>query len=73
MHVSFVSFDCWCRSNFEYFRDFSYCGLCQEACPVDAIVETPNYEYITETHEELLYNKEKLLANGDKWEVELAR
>lgn len=40
---------------------------------VDAIVESPNYEYITETHEELLYNKEKLLANGDKWEVELAR
>ncbi|KAI8983456.1 NADH dehydrogenase iron-sulfur protein 8 [Pilobolus umbonatus] len=50
-----------------------YCGFCQEACPVDAIVETPNYEYITESHEELLYNKEKLLANGDKWEVELAR
>ncbi|KAI8382273.1 NADH dehydrogenase iron-sulfur protein 8 [Blakeslea trispora] len=50
-----------------------YCGFCQEACPVDAIVETPNYEYITETHEELLYNKEKLLANGDKWEAELAR
>ena len=40
---------------------------------VDAIVETTNYEYITETHEELLYNKEKLLANGDKWEVEIAR
>lgn len=40
---------------------------------VDAIVETANYEYITETHEELLYNKEKLLANGDKWEVEIAR
>ncbi|KAI8981690.1 NADH dehydrogenase iron-sulfur protein 8 [Mycotypha africana] len=50
-----------------------YCGFCQEACPVDAIVESPNYEYITETHEELLYNKEKLLANGDKWEPELAR
>ncbi|KAI8394144.1 NADH dehydrogenase iron-sulfur protein 8 [Radiomyces spectabilis] len=50
-----------------------YCGFCQEACPVDAIVESPNYEYITETHEELLYNKEKLLANGDKWEVEIAR
>ncbi|KAI8140767.1 NADH dehydrogenase iron-sulfur protein 8 [Fennellomyces sp. T-0311] len=50
-----------------------YCGFCQEACPVDAIVETSNYEYITETHEELLYNKEKLLANGDKWEVEIAR
>ncbi|KAL1930341.1 hypothetical protein VTP01DRAFT_10503 [Rhizomucor pusillus] len=50
-----------------------YCGFCQEACPVDAIVETANYEYITETHEELLYNKEKLLANGDKWEVEIQR
>jgi hypothetical protein len=25
-----------------------------------------------QTREELLYNKEKLLANGDKWEPELA-
>jgi len=48
-----------------------YCGLCQEACPVDAIVESPNAEYSMETREELLYNKEKLLANGDKWEAEL--
>jgi len=49
-----------------------YCGLCQEACPVDAIVEGPNFEVATETHEELLYNKEKLLANGDRWEAEIA-
>ncbi|KAF4624291.1 hypothetical protein G7Y89_g13882 [Cudoniella acicularis] len=42
-----------------------YCGFCQESCPVDAIVESPNAEYATETREELLYNKEKLLANGD--------
>ena len=49
-----------------------YCGLCEEACPVDAIVEGPNFEYATETREELLYNKEKLLANGDRWEAEIA-
>src|SRR6201998_3744210 len=50
-----------------------YCGLCEEACPVDAIVEGPNLEYATETRAELLYNKDKLLANGDRWEPELAR
>ena len=50
-----------------------YCGYCQEACPVDAIVEGPNYEYAAETHEELIYDKEKLLANGDKWEVAIAK
>jgi NADH-quinone oxidoreductase subunit I len=50
-----------------------YCGLCEEACPVDAIVEGPNFEFAAETREELLYNKEKLLDNGDRWEPELAR
>jgi NADH-quinone oxidoreductase subunit I len=49
-----------------------YCGFCQEACPVDAIVEGPNFEFATETREELFYNKEKLLANGERWEAELA-
>jgi NADH dehydrogenase (ubiquinone) Fe-S protein 8 len=67
-----------------------YCGFCQEACPVDAIVESvclgsflclqnlirypsaQNQEYSTETREELLYNKEKLLANGDRAEAEIA-
>lgn len=50
-----------------------YCGLCQEACPVDAIVQGPNFEFSAETREELIYTKEKLLENGDKWEPALAR
>ncbi|MCH9753971.1 MAG: NADH-quinone oxidoreductase subunit NuoI [Alphaproteobacteria bacterium] len=49
-----------------------YCGLCQESCPVDAIVEGPNFEFSKETHEELIYDKNKLLENGEVWEKELA-
>ena len=50
-----------------------YCGFCQEACPVDAIVLGPNFEFATETREELLFDKQKLLDNGDRWEREIAR
>ena len=50
-----------------------YCGLCEESCPVDAIVQGPNFEFGTETREELYYNKQKLLENGDRWETVLAK
>ena len=49
-----------------------YCGLCEESCPVDAIVQGPNFEFSTETREELYYDKNKLLENGDRWENILA-
>jgi len=50
-----------------------YCGLCEESCPVDAIVEGPNLEFATETREELIYHKDKLLENGARWEPLLAK
>ena len=50
-----------------------YCGYCQEACPVDAIVEGPNLEFATETREELFYDKERLISNGDRWERQIAK
>jgi NADH-quinone oxidoreductase subunit I len=49
-----------------------YCGFCQESCPVDAIVEGPSLELATETREELMYDKQKLLDNGDRWETLIA-
>ncbi len=50
-----------------------FCGFCMEACPVGAIVEGPNYEYTVYLREELIADKKRLIANGDKWEPELAR
>ena len=40
---------------------------------MDAIVEGPNFEYATETREELLFDKQRLLDNGDRWEREIAK
>merc|ERR1719461_1074014 len=48
-----------------------YCGFCEEACPVNAIIQGPNFEFAVESREELLYDKAKLLANGDRWETEI--
>ena len=50
-----------------------FCGFCEEACPVDAIVETHIFEYHGETRGDLLYTKQMLLANGDRYEPEIAK
>ena len=50
-----------------------FCGMCEESCPVDAIVEGPNLEFAVETREELYYDKERLLDNGDRWERVIAK
>jgi NADH-quinone oxidoreductase subunit I len=49
-----------------------FCGFCEEACPVDAIVETRVLEYHGEKRGDLYYTKEMLLANGDRYEAEIA-
>jgi NADH-quinone oxidoreductase subunit I len=43
-----------------------YCGMCEEACPVDAIELTHIYDLTGETREELLFDREKLLAVYDE-------
>jgi NADH-quinone oxidoreductase subunit I len=50
-----------------------FCGFCEEACPVDAIVESHVLEYHGETRGDLYYTKQMLLANGDRYEAEIAR
>lgn len=50
-----------------------YCGFCEEACPVDAIVETPIFEYHFENRGENIMTKAKLLAVGDEHEAMIAQ
>jgi NADH-quinone oxidoreductase subunit I len=52
-----------------------YCGLCQEVCPEEAIFLMKDYSLTGTSREEMVYNKEKLLALGGvhqdkirKWE-----
>lgn len=50
-----------------------YCGLCEEACPVDAIVLTSAADYHIENRGENILTKQKLLAFGDKMEMQIAK
>ena len=49
-----------------------FCGFCEEACPVDAIVETRVLEYHGEQRGDLYYTKQMLLAVGDRNEAQIA-
>ena len=49
-----------------------FCGFCEESCPVDSIVETRHFEYHGEQRGDLLMTKQKLLANGDRFEAQIA-
>ena len=44
-----------------------YCGFCEEACPVDSIVETDIFEYHMTENEQRIQTKEMLLATGDEY------
>ena len=41
-----------------------FCGYCQEVCPEEAIFLMKDYSLTGESREEMIYNKEKLLALG---------
>jgi NADH-quinone oxidoreductase subunit I len=43
-----------------------YCGMCEQACPVDAIELTTLYDLTGLSREEMMFDKEKLLAVFDK-------
>ena len=49
-----------------------YCGMCEESCPVDSIVMTRVYEYHGEERGDLVIDKEKLLALGERHEAQIA-
>ena len=49
-----------------------FCGFCEEACPVDAIDEPRAFEYHGESQADLYYTKPMLLANGDRYEEQIA-
>jgi NADH-quinone oxidoreductase subunit I len=50
-----------------------YCGYCEEACPVDAIALSSQYNVVSSTREVKIYNRERLLADGEKYGLSLSK
>jgi len=50
-----------------------YCGMCEEACPVDAIELTQQFDLVGRTREELILDKEELLALYDETKTDKPR
>ena len=50
-----------------------FCGFCEEACPVDAIVETHIFDYAFESREGSIIDKKALLEIGDKNESAISK
>lgn len=50
-----------------------YCGLCEESCPTSAIVQTNIADYHFKNRGEQILTKEKLLAIGDKYELQIVK
>lgn len=48
------------------------CGFCEQACPVDAIVLTNESHFHIQNRGENIFTKEKLLAIGDIYEMQIA-
>lgn len=49
-----------------------YCGYCEEACPVDAIALSSTFNVVSSKREEKIYNRERLLADGEKYGLSLS-
>jgi NADH-quinone oxidoreductase subunit I len=43
-----------------------YCGMCEEACPVDAIELTSVYDLTGLSRDQMIFDKEKLLSVYDE-------
>jgi len=48
-----------------------FCGYCEEACPVDAIIETRICDYHFEERGENIMTKEELLAIGEEYKDQI--